>query len=395
MKLIVKILIAIALGIGAGYVLPDWIARIFLTFNAIFSEYLEFIVPLLIIAFVAPTISTLGNRAGKMVLWTLIISYIFTIGTGFFTYGVSSSLFPSLITVAPVVSTADPGAQLDPYFVFEMPAIMDVCSALVLAFILGIGAASVGSQSILNGLNGFGEIIKLAINKTIIPLFPLYIFGVFMNMTINGETANMMSTFLKAVIVIFILHVLVLVIQYCIAGGITHHNPFKSLWAMMPAYFTALGTSSSAATIPVTLKSAVKMGVNPDIAGFTVPLCATVHMSGSTMKIVACSMALMIAHGHDINIAMYAGLITTLAITIIAAPGVPGGAIMASIGLLQSILGFSDTECALMIALYISMDSFGTACNVTGDGSIAQIIDYFFGPKKGEDSTQLEPQPQQ
>ena len=395
MKLILKILIAIALGIGLGFVIPEWIARIFLTFNAIFSEYLEFIVPLLIIGFVAPTIGTLGNRAGKMVLCTIIIAYVSTVATGFFTYGVCSSVFPSLIKVATVTSATEAVEQINPYFVFEIPAIMDVCSALVLAFILGIGAASVGSQSIMNGLNGFGDIIKLVINKTIIPLFPLYIFGVFMDMTINGETAAMVSTFFKAIVVIFILHVLVLVLMYCISGSIVRKNPFKSLWAMMPAYFTALGTSSSAATIPVTIKSAVKMGINPDVAGFTVPLCATVHMPGSTMKIVACSMALMIAHGHDINLAMYAGLIATLAITIIAAPGVPGGAIMAAIGLLQSILGFTENECALMIALYITMDSFGTACNVTCDGAISQIIDHFFGEKKGGDSPQLEPQPQQ
>ena len=143
---------------------------------------------------------------------------------------------------------------------------------------------------------------------------------------------------------------------------------------MLPAYFTALGTQSSAATIPVTLERTRAMGVNEDIAGFVIPLCATIHMSGSTLKIVSCAIALMILQGIPFDGLMFAGFIGMLAITIIAAPGVPGGAIMASLGLLSSMLGFSQQDCAMMIALYIAMDSFGTACNITGDGAISLIV---------------------
>lgn len=150
---------------------------------------------------------------------------------------------------------------------------------------------------------------------------------------------------------------------------------------MMPAYFTALGTQSSAATIPVTLRQTVAMGVDKDVAGFVVPLCATIHMSGSTLKIVACALALMLTHGLHYDAGMFATFIAMLAVTIIAAPGVPGGAIMASLGLLSSVLGFSEADNALMIALYIAMDSFGTACNITGDGAIAQIVARIFGKK--------------
>ncbi len=193
-----------------------------------------------------------------------------------------------------------------------------------------------------------------------------------------GTVGPLLATFIKIIVVIFVLHVGVLVVQYCIASLFSRRNPFKCLWTMMPAYFTALGTQSSAATIPVTLNRTIAMGVDKDVAGFVVPLCATIHMSGSTLKIVACALALMITKGMPFDLTMFAGFIGMLGITIVAAPGVPGGAIMASLGLLSSILGFTEADNALMIALYISMDSFGTACNITGDGAIAQIINRCF-----------------
>lgn len=174
------------------------------------------------------------------------------------------------------------------------------------------------------------------------------------------------------------LHVGILILQYCIAALFSRKNPFRSLWTMMPAYATALGTQSSAATIPVTLERTIRMGVSPDVAGFVIPLCATIHMSGSTLKIVACAVALMIVHGMPFDTVMFASFVAMLGVTIVAAPGVPGGAIMASLGLLSSILGFSEADNAMMIALYIAMDSFGTACNITGDGAIAQIINRLF-----------------
>lgn len=215
----------------------------------------------------------------------------------------------------------------------------------------------------------------------IVPLLPLYIFGIFLNMTISGQAGPILLTFIKVIGVIFVLHVLLLAAQYAIGALIDGKNPFKCLATMLPAYFTALGTASSAATIPVTLRQARAMGVDKDVADFTIPLCATIHMSGSTLKIVACALALMIVQGHPYDLGMFAGFISMLGITIIAAPGVPGGAIMASLGLLTSMLGFSEADNALMIALYIAMDSFGTACNVTGDGALALIVDRFFGDK--------------
>ena len=171
------------------------------------------------------------------------------------------------------------------------------------------------------------------------------------------------------------MHIVLLLIQYVIAGGVAGRNPFKALLTMLPAYATALGTSSSAATIPVSLRQALKMNISQRIAGFVIPLCATIHLSGSTMKITACALALMMLQGMPYNFELFAGFILMLGVVMIAAPGVPGGAIMATLGVLNTILGFDESMQGLMVALYIAMDSFGTACNVTGDGAVALIVD--------------------
>lgn len=376
-NLLTRILIAIILGIGAGFIFPNSIARIFVTFNAIFSEFLGFSIPLIILGFVAPAIADIGSRAGKMLIATTLIAYGMTLFAGFTSYFVSDTIFPSLVTSMSNNSIAE-ASPLMPYFTVTIPSLMNVMSALVLAFTLGLGCAKLSSSSLRNVINDFRDIINLVITKVVIPLLPIYIFGIFINMTISGQVGGIILTFAKIIAIIFAIHIGILIFQYCIAALFSHKNPFKSLATMMPAYFTALGTQSSAATIPVTMKQAIAMGVNKDIAGFVIPLCATIHMSGSTLKIVACALALMLSSGLPYDFPMFAGFICMLGITIVAAPGVPGGAIMASLGLLSSMLGFTEADNALMIALYIAMDSFGTACNVTGDGAIAQIINKLF-----------------
>lgn len=380
MGLLPKILIAIALGIGAGWVCPMWCARVTATFNSIFSQFLGFCIPLIIVGFVAPAIADIGARAGKMLVATALLAYLFTLGAGFLSYFTGTIFFPSMISPAEYIATQNASVEIKPYFTIGMPPLMSVMSALVSSFIFGLGAAFLKTDTLKGLLSEVREIISKVIAKVIIPLLPVYIFGIFLNMTVTGEVASILSTFVKIIAVIFGLHVLVLVLQYCIAAPFSRHgrNPLKLLWSMMPAYFTALGTQSSAATIPVTLQRTIAMGVNKDVAGFTVPLCATIHMSGSTLKLVACALALMIAHGMPHDFGMFAGFIAMLGITIIAAPGVPGGAVMAALGLFSSMLGFSQADCALMIALYIAMDSFGTACNVTGDGAISIIIARIF-----------------
>jgi Na+/H+-dicarboxylate symporter len=382
MRLLVRIVIAIAAGIGAGFIFPEWLACIFVTFNGVFSAFLGFIIPLLIVGFVAPAIADIGNRAGKMLVFTALLAYFATCCAGFFSYFTSNWLFPSMIETSHHLEKIVEGADLTPYFTISIEPIMTVMSALVLAFTLGLCVAHLKTTAMRNVLNDFREIIEMTIRGVIIPLLPLYIFGIFLDMTIAGQVATIMATFAKIILVIFVMHVVLLVAQYCIAALFSHKNPFKCLKTMLPAYFTALGTQSSAATIPVTLRQTIQMGIDKDVAGFVIPLCATIHMSGSAMKIVACALALMITLGQTYDFGMFAGFIAMIGLTIVAAPGVPGGAIMASLGLLSSMLGFSDADNALIIALYIAMDSFGTACNVTGDGALAQIVNRFFVAKE-------------
>ena len=370
-----KIIIAIVLGIGAGLIAPAWFIRIFLTFNGIFSQFLGFAVPLIILGLVTTAIADIGKTAGRMLLLTVAIAYGSTVFAGLASYLTGAALFPSLIDSGTSLASVTGKEELAPFFNVTIPPLMNVMTALVLAFMLGLGLASLDKDTLKKAAHDFEEIIIKTIKAAIIPLLPLYIFGIFLNMTYVGQVFGILTVFSKIIGIIFLIHIAILILQFCIAGAASGKNPFRLLWNMMPAYFTALGTQSSAATIPVTLEQTRKNGVSEDIAGFTVPLCATIHMSGSMLKIVACALALMIMKGMPYDFGMFFGFICMLAITMVAAPGVPGGAIMAALGVLQTMLGFDQEAQALMIALYIAMDSFGTACNVTGDGAIAVIID--------------------
>lgn len=365
--LLPKIIIAIIAGILCALFFPDWLVRIFLTVNALFGNFLNFIIPLLILGLVAPGIADLGKGAGRLLLVTALLAYGFTLFFGFFTYFTCDLVYPWLLSSADhTADVKESSVVLQPYFTVEMPAVMGVMSALILAFTLGLGMSVIDGNRLKLVMEDFKDIINQVIMSVIIPILPLYIFGIFLNMTNSGQVTGIMGVFLKIIVVIFIMTVILLFIQFFIAGFVGKKNPFRLFRNMLPAYMTALGTQSSAATIPVTLEQTIKNGVRPDLAGFVIPLCATIHLSGSTMKIVACSMAIMLMSGMDIHLGQFAGFIMMLGIAMVAAPGVPGGAIMAALGLLQSMLGFDETAQGLMIALYIAMDSFGTATNVTG-----------------------------
>ena len=381
--LLPRVIIAILLGIALGYFLPAPAVRVFLTFNGIFSQFLGFMIPLIIIGLVTPAIAGIGKGAGKMLLATVVIAYVDTVVAGSLSYGTGSWLFPSMIaSTGGSMPHIDKATELAPYFTITIPAMVDVMSGLVFSFIVGLGIAYGGLRTLENVFNEFKHIIEKVIEKAIIPLLPYYIFGVFLNMTHNGQARQVLLVFSQIIIVILVLHVLILIYEFCIAGALTKQNPFRLLWNMLPAYLTALGTSSSAATIPVTLTQTEKAGVRKEVAGFVIPLCATIHLSGSAMKITACALTICLLTGlpHDMGLFIY--FILMLSIIMVAAPGVPGGAIMAALAPLASILGFNDEAQALMIALYIAMDSFGTACNVTGDGAIAIAIDKLFKKNK-------------
>ncbi len=312
-----------------------------------------------------------------MLLVTALIAYGSTIFSGFFTYFSASAVFPMLLapdTQLTVMENPET-LMLTPYFIVAMPPLMDIMTALLLSFVMGLGLTVMSGDALHRVFINFRDIIARLIESVIVPLLPLHIFGIFLNITVSGQVTGIMTMFLKVILVIFVLHILLLLVQFAIAGWIGRRNPLRLLMNMLPAYATALGTQSSAATIPVTLRQVIKNGVRENVAVFTVPLCATIHLSGSTMKIVACAMAILMMSGEPVTLAQFGGFILMLGITMVAAPGVPGGAIMAALGPLQTMLGFNETLQALMIALYIAMDSFGTACNVTGDGAIAVVVD--------------------
>ena len=373
--LLPKVLLAIALGIVFGLFVPEWFTRIALTFNNIFGNFLNFVIPLLILGLVAPGIADLGSKAGRLLVITAALAYAFTLFSGFGTFFTSLGVLPRLLGGTEMSAPGETAATpLQPFFTVEMPPLMGVMTALILAFVLGLGMAYIHSDKLKGMMDDFKLIIERVISKVIIPLLPFYIFGIFLSMTQSGQVSGILGIFLKLIVIIFVMTVVLLLIQFSIAGLVARQNPLKMLRTMMTAYMTALGTQSSAATIPVTLAQTVKIGVRPEVAGFVVPLCATIHLSGSMMKSVACSLAVMMLSGLDVSMGTYSGFILLLGITMIAAPGVPGGAIMAAIGLLESMLGFDENMIGLMIATYIAMDSFGTATNVTGDGAIAVIV---------------------
>lgn len=374
--LLPKVLIAIALGIICSFFFPDGLTRCFITFNSIFSNFLGLFIPIIILGLIAPGIFELGKGAGKLLLITAGIAYLSTVLSGLFSYGTCKLTYPALLGDAAVsLGNIDMAANdLKPYFTIEMPPLMSVTTSLVLAFVIGLSLIAVRGESLRGVMVDLREVVFLVIRKVIIPILPIFIFGIFLEMGAEGNVGPVLGMFLKIILVIFLMHVTVLVLQFCIAGAIAGKNPFRALWTMLPAYVTALGTQSSAATIPVTRAQAIKNGVETDVADFVIPLCATIHMSCSILKIVACAFAISLSMGLDVSFGTYVGFILMLGITMIAAPGVPGGAIMAALGLLASMLGFDANMQGLMIALYIAMDSFGTAGNVTGDGAIALII---------------------
>ncbi len=375
MGLLPAILLAIVLGIVTGLVMPDTMVRVFVTFNAVFSQLLGFLIPLIIFGLVTAAIAEIGRQAGRLLLLTVAIAYADTVVSGLLSYGVGSAIFPSLIGGDTITDVGEQAQALAPYFELKIPPLMDIVTALVFSFILGTTIAYQELPTLRAAIGELKTVVSKVIAKLILPLLPIYIYGIFLSMTCSGQVWHILTVFSKVIIVIFILHFFVLLYEFAIAGAVTRKNPLRLLWNMLPAYMTALGTSSSAATIPVTLQQTLKNGVNEDIAGFCIPLCATIHMSGSMMKITMCALAVCLLEGLPTDFGLFLNFILMLCIVMVAAPGVPGGSIMAALAPLASILGFSPEQQALMITLYIAMDSFGTACNVTGDGAIALIVD--------------------
>ena len=381
--LLPKLLIAIVLGLVIGTICQkigsagELIIQIGATYNSIFGNFLNFCIPLIIIGFVVPGIADLGTGAGKTLAATTGVAYLSTIIAGSLAFAVDMALFPSLVHADMFMAEAQNAEEtaLTGLFTIEMPPIMGVMEALLISFILGLGLTLIKNDTLKLAIKDFSEIVTKLVGGVVIPLLPFHVYGIFAKLTYAGTIVELMTSFIKVFAVILVLHCVILLFQYTVAGTTAKKNPFSLIKNMIPAYTTAIGTQSSAATIPVTVECTKKNGVADSIAEFVCPLCATIHLSGSTITLTSCSIAVMMMMGQPVTFAKMFPFILMLGITMVAAPGVPGGAVMAALGILQSMLGFDETMQGLMIALYIAQDSFGTACNVTGDGAIAVFMD--------------------
>ena len=381
--LLPRLIIAIVVGILIGLFGPTIIVRILITFNGLFGNFLNFVIPLIIMGFVIPGIADLGTEAGKLLAITAGIAYLSQVIFGSITFFVQSILLPNFIKVGSINfdPSAESGKVLEPLFESPMDPIFSVTTALIISFILGVGIAAVKGETLKKAVHEFSDIIEKLIANIVIPLLPIHICGIFANMAYQGTVATVLSTFSKVFIIVIILHWLTITTQFSVASAVGGGNPFDKIKKIFPAYMTAVGTQSSAATIPVTLNQTYKMGVNKGIADFVIPLCATIHLSGSTITLTSCSMAILMLKGEAVSFGSYFPFILMLGVTMVAAPGVPGGAVMAALGILQSMLGFTEPMTALIIALYVAQDSFGTACNISGDAGIACIVNKISGFK--------------
>ena len=381
--LIPRLVICIVLGILAG--LWGWypLMAVLATFNQLFGQLLGFVIPLIILSFIVVGIADIGKGAGKMLGGLVTYAYGLTVVAGFLGYFVIALFQPLVVEIGSAVYVDEARAAVEPLINLVVAPVMPVMTALVFAFLVGAFMVNLGENSAIEkGARQFQDIIKQVIAKVIIPMLPIHIAGIFARIAYQGQAAVVLGTFLRVFIVIIILHWAFILVQYIIAGAIYKISPFKLLKPMIGSYLTALGTQSSAATMPVNLTNVKRMGVEDRSANFVVPLCTTINLPGSMMSIVACAVAVMFMFDMPISPAIMAPFMFTAALTMVAAPGVPGGAIMAAVGALQLTLGFDEMQIALMIALYIAQDSFGTAVNVTSDGAATLYLNRIMGNKK-------------
>ena len=386
--LVPKLIIAIVLGILIGQFLPEGFCRLVITLSGLFSTFLKFVIPLMILAYVTMGIADLSQGAGKLLLITVAIAYGSTLIAGTASFLVADNLFPSFMSAGAleqIAATAD--ASLSSYFSISLEPVLDTLSAVALAFVLGLCLSTMRGKelgnSLYNGISDFSKIIDKVLHTVIIPLLPLYICGTFVDMTKSGKTFAILSILWKVFLVVIIMHLICIAIQFCIAGTVSKKNPLTLIKNQIPGYTTALGTQSSAATIPVNLQCAEADGVCEQIRNFVVPLCANIHMAGSMITITACATAVCLMNQLPISLSTVIPFIMTLGIAMVASPGAPGGSIMTALPFLYMIFGAEAGDpngpiCAIMVALYITQDSFGTACNVSGDNAIGVIVDTIY-----------------
>ena len=368
-----RLLLGIAVGILCGLVFPEGVMKVVVTLQYIMGQLITFCVPLIIIGFIAPSITRLGTNASRLLGVAVIIAYVSSLCAAFMSMGAGYALIPHLS-----IDTSVAGLRELPDVVFELniPQIMPVMSALVLSILLGLAATWTKSQKTIDLLAEFQNIVLSVVTKVIIPVLPFYIAATFCNLSYEGMITRQLPAFLQIILIVMLGHYIWLAVLYLLAGAYSKKNPWEVLRHYGPAYLTAVGTMSSAATLAVALRCARKSSVlREDMVSFGVPLFANIHLCGSVLTEVFFVMTIAkMLYGSIPSMGTMILFCLLLGIFAIGAPGVPGGTVMASLGLITGILLFKDEGTGLMLAIFALQDSFGTACNVTGDGALTLML---------------------
>jgi Na+/H+-dicarboxylate symporter len=372
--LIPKLLIGIGAGILLGFYAPMALIKFIATIGYLLGQYIKFVIPLIVIAFVGAGIARFGKQAGRILTTTLVLAYVSTILAELLAFTVGAFAIPALKIPMGALTK---GTTIAPYLKVDAPPLMGVMSALLLAIILGVGATWLERKSLLNFLDDFAQLIMRLLRGALIPVLPYFIATIFTEITAKGQLIPTAKAFGLVLLLIIPLQWVWLLVLYGVAGLYTGRNPFPVLRTMLPAYFTACGTMSSAATLPVEIDCARKVpSLRRQVVDFCIPLCNIAHLPGAAMAITMSAVTVMMLTQNQVpTFATFLPFIILLGFIEVAAPGVPGGSITAALGILQSALGFNDAGLALMIALFMIQDSFGTATNVTGDAAITMIVD--------------------
>lgn len=376
-KLIFKLLISVVLGMIIGQFSSTKNIILLETIKYILGQIIFFTIPLIILGFIAPAIAKLKNNAGKMLITMLSLSYLSSIGAAFFSMILGYSIIPYLS-----INSSVKGLRTLPevFFKLDIPPIMPVMSALILAIFIGLAVVWTNSEIFTNILLDFNKIVLALVNRIVIPILPIFIFCTFAGLAYEGSITKQLPVFIKIIGIIIICHFVWLSVLYAIGAIVSKKNPFDIIRNYIPAYLTAVGTMSSAATLPVALKCAKNTKVlKKDIIDFAIPLGSTTHLCGSVLTEVFFLMTVSrILYSKLPSLPTMIIFIILLGIFAVGAPGVPGGTVLASLGIIVSVLKFNDTGIALMLTIFALQDSFGTACNITGDGALALILQGIF-----------------
>lgn len=369
----VKLLIGIVIGIIFGQIFPENVMSVVVPLKNILGQVINFVVPLIVIGFIAPSITKLGNNASRMLGVALMVAYTSSVLAALLSMGAGYAIISNL----PVVSEIEGLKELpEDVFGLTIPQIMNVMSALAFSILIGLAAIWTKAKTIITILEEFQNIVLAIVSKIIIPILPVFIAFTFTCLSYDGTITKQLPVFVSAVVIVMIGHYLWLTVLYVVAGVYSGKNPIEVVKHYGPAYITAVGTMSSAATLAVALRCARKSKVlREDMVDFGVPLFANIHLCGSVLtEVFFCMIVSKVLYGTLPDIQTLVLFCVLLAIFAIGAPGVPGGTVMASLGLITGVLGFGDDGTALMLAIFALQDSFGTACNVTGDGALTLFL---------------------